>query len=240
MKSKVSCQILTFSALIAYMGVEIAGIFETDLPRLLLPIIRWIMIYVWFRCYATNGTYTLFTDCKSSCDTKDAAISPCVKSKTWRLTPEVELPSSQTTMNLIKSRRSVFCRDLDPRIPLSEDYIKEILEAANWAPSHGNTKPWHFVVFREESSISALAEISFAAIKRQKGLEVFSKFKNEFDPNVRWRRAKALIAIIMRPQNLDSRRNPVWEEIAACSCAVQNMHLYLTTLPQVCGYWSSW
>ncbi|MFC2029321.1 nitroreductase family protein [Chloroflexota bacterium] len=53
-------------------------------------------------------------------------------------------------LEIIKSRRS-HRRFLDKPIPL--DMLEELLEAARWAPSGGNSQPWAFVVVREPASV---------------------------------------------------------------------------------------
>ena len=52
-------------------------------------------------------------------------------------------------MDAIRRRRSYSLKYLsgDP-IPL--DDVQLMLEAANWAPSHGQTEPWRFTVFANE------------------------------------------------------------------------------------------
>ena len=48
-------------------------------------------------------------------------------------------------LQLLKRRRSVFPKDFNGR-PVPQDAVDLLLEAANQAPSHGNTEPWRFVV----------------------------------------------------------------------------------------------
>ena len=48
-----------------------------------------------------------------------------------------------------------------------------------------------------------------------------------------------MIAICMARQSRPEKLMPLWEEIAAVACAVQNMHLMATSLG-VGAYWSSW
>lgn len=48
-----------------------------------------------------------------------------------------------------------------------------------------------------------------------------------------------MIAICMARQAKPGKLMPLWEELAACACAVQNMHLMATSLG-VAAYWSSW
>ena len=47
-------------------------------------------------------------------------------------------------------RSSVFCKDMRPGRALDPAALGLLLEAASWAPSHGRTDPWHFVVFQSQ------------------------------------------------------------------------------------------
>ena len=58
--------------------------------------------------------------------------------------------SLSDTRELIKDRRTIKPEDFKPRKVL-DDQIKEILNSARWAPTHGKTEPWHFVIFQEEA-----------------------------------------------------------------------------------------
>ena len=53
-------------------------------------------------------------------------------------------------MDAIKSRRSI--RRYKNQ-PVSEHVIKELLDAAVWAPSASNVQPWGFVVIQDLSLI---------------------------------------------------------------------------------------
>ena len=46
----------------------------------------------------------------------------------------------------IRNRRSFFPKNYVPEESVSDEKIWKILEAANWAPTHGKTEPWRFVV----------------------------------------------------------------------------------------------
>lgn len=46
---------------------------------------------------------------------------------------------------------------------VSEEEIEEILEAARWAPSGKNNQPWRFLVVRDESEKSKLADCTHYA-----------------------------------------------------------------------------
>jgi hypothetical protein len=60
--------------------------------------------------------------------------------------PPPPLPSPAQAAELIRRRRSVYPRDYVPGVRVPDSSIQAMLEAANWAPSHGRTEPWRFVV----------------------------------------------------------------------------------------------
>ena len=51
---------------------------------------------------------------------------------------------------LIRRRRSVFPKMYND-LPIADELIAEVLENANWAPTHRLTEPWRFMVFRGEA-----------------------------------------------------------------------------------------
>ncbi|CDF79439.1 nitroreductase family protein [Formosa agariphila KMM 3901] len=133
--------------------------------------------------------------------------------------------------DLIKNRRSVF-PDQYNSTPISEDLIKQLLEAANWAPTHKRTEPWRFKVLQGESKIELGV---FLSEKFKATADKFSEFKyNKIQRNTK--NAGAIIAICME-RDLDESI-PEWEEVAATAMAVQNMWLTATHLG-LGAYWSS-
>ncbi|GHC46847.1 nitroreductase family protein [Ulvibacter litoralis] len=132
---------------------------------------------------------------------------------------------------IIKNRRSVF-PDQYNQEPILESEIEQLLEAANWAPSHKKTEPWRFKVFQGESQ-AALG--LFLAEKFKETAQTFSEFKyNKLKENPV--KAGCIIAICMQRDPNESI--PEWEEIAATAMAVQNMWLVAESL-SIGAYWSS-
>jgi nitroreductase len=68
--------------------------------------------------------------------------------------------------SIIKSRRSI--KHYIPGKQVPEEIILQILENATWAPNHGNTEPWHFVVFSGEG-LQKLADFQSELYKQQAG-----------------------------------------------------------------------
>jgi nitroreductase len=57
----------------------------------------------------------------------------------------------------IRSRRTI--REFKPD-PVPEQVVYRILQAARWAPSSGNSQPWHFIVITERSTLDAIGRIA--------------------------------------------------------------------------------
>ncbi|HLU51612.1 MAG TPA: nitroreductase [Flavobacteriaceae bacterium] len=132
---------------------------------------------------------------------------------------------------LIKSRRAIFPAQYNQK-PISKGDILEVLDAANWAPTHKKTEPWRFKVLQGEK----LVELGvFLSEKYKETTDKFSEFQyNKLRENPT--KAACIIAICMQRDPAESL--PEWEEIAAVAMAVQNMWL-LCTEKNIGAYWSS-
>lgn len=134
---------------------------------------------------------------------------------------------------LIRSRRSIYPPMYNDQ-PIERATIMQVLENANWAPTHKKTEPWRFQVFQGKA-LKELSNYLGDYYRDHTPAELFSESK--YKRTV----AKALksgcvIAICM---HLDPTVNiPEWEEVSAVACAVQNMWLTCTSLG-IGAYWSS-
>jgi nitroreductase len=139
----------------------------------------------------------------------------------------------ETINQLIRQRRSIFPQQFSGE-PVARELVELMLENANWAPTHGRTEPWRFIVF-SGASLTTLAERHAALYQQETPAE---KFKQEKYDTLKIRPVQAshVIAICMEAD--PSGRIPEIEEIEATACAVQNLHLTATALG-LAGYWSS-
>ncbi|MBD1259683.1 nitroreductase [Maribacter polysiphoniae] len=133
--------------------------------------------------------------------------------------------------DLIKDRRSVF-PDQYVDIPISKKDLDQILEAANWAPSHKKTEPWRFKVMQGESK-ERLG--TFLSTKYQ---EVEERPKQVKIKKLKENPTKSAVVIAICMQRDPNGSVPEWEEVAAVAMAVQNMWLCCTEIGIGC-YWSS-
>lgn len=133
---------------------------------------------------------------------------------------------------LIKQRRSIFPPTYNEReIPIH--IIEQILENANFAPTHKLTEPWRFKILRG-MALQRLAAFLVEDYKLHTPIEQQSEIKLKKMANNPLL-SNCVIAICMQRH---AEVLPEWEEIAAISAAVQNMWLTCTAY-DIGSYWSS-
>jgi len=136
---------------------------------------------------------------------------------------------------LLRRRRAIFPKSYLPERPIDRDILEQLLENANWAPTHKRTEPWRFQVFHSAESRNSLGDYLSEFYRQNTVPEAFSEekmIKNGENP----RRAGAVIAIILHRDPTESL--PEFEEIAAVAMAVQNMWLSCAALG-LGSYWST-
>lgn len=135
---------------------------------------------------------------------------------------------------LVAHRRSIKPVDMDTTKPVSKELLGELVECANWAPSHGLTEPLRLHTFYAE------AREKFAKNLQEcyKSETPEGEFKQEkFDKmgkNVML--SHSIMAIVMKRGT--NPKIPVIEEVQAVACAIQNMHLAASAIG-LGLYWSS-
>lgn len=134
---------------------------------------------------------------------------------------------------LIRRRRSIFPKTYNKK-PIPKAIVEEVLENANWAPTHRLTEPWRFKVFMGNALVR-LGEYLADFYKNNIPADEFSETKHKKSKESPLQSA-CVIAICMRPDPTGSV--PEWEELAAVACAVQNMWLTCTA-HGIGSYWST-
>ena len=136
---------------------------------------------------------------------------------------------------LIQNRRAVFPKFYVPGKPIDRTIIEQLLENANWAPTHKRTEPWRFHVFHSEESRRKLSDYLSDFYKKNTPADLFSEEKM-IGAGANPLRAGAVIAIVLHP---DPAANlPEFEEIASVAMAVQNMWLSCAAIG-LGSYWST-
>jgi len=135
---------------------------------------------------------------------------------------------------LLKDRRSVYPTQYTGE-PVSNAIIEEMLENANWAPTHRLTEPWRFVVFSGKG-IQKLASFQselYKEIGTANGSFDETKFQKLATKPLM---SSHIIAIGMARDEKECV--PEIEEVASVAMAVQNMYLTATAHRIGC-YWGS-
>lgn len=134
---------------------------------------------------------------------------------------------------LIEDRRTIHPEFFSQR-KVSSEIVKELLDAAKWAPTHRYTQPWFFKVFMGEG-IRRLADFQSDIYREMTSeenfdLEKFTKLRER--PLL----ASAIIGICMKRD--EAERDPEVEEISSVAMAVQNMML-VAAAHGIGAFWSS-
>lgn len=141
--------------------------------------------------------------------------------------------SPEQITSVIRHRRTIKPKQFNDQT-IDDSILKEILENANWAPTHGMTQPWRFSVFRGAAR-QRLADFLAETYKQITPAESFKQNKYEgMSSNAM--KAPVVIAIGMKRQEIEKISE--LDELQAVACAVQNMHL-TATAHGLGGFWST-
>lgn len=125
---------------------------------------------------------------------------------------------------LIQSRRSIFPKDYTGE-KVDDSIVRQMLENANWAPTHKLTEPWRFIVYTGEGR-KKLAEIQ-ASVYKEKTL-ADGTYKEERYQNLLTKPMDSSHIILLYMKRDEKKSVPEIEEMGATFCALQNMYLTAT------------
>ncbi len=135
---------------------------------------------------------------------------------------------------IIKGRHSTWPANFDPERKIENALIADILDLAVWAPSHGLTQPWKFIVFHDlgirkffEKQQEIYLEITPPdQVKENKIKKLEDKISQV---------SHVLTICMIRDSN---RKYPEIEEVVATSCVIENIYLSLNAYG-IAGYLST-
>ena len=120
-----------------------------------------------------------------------------------------------------RTRRTIKPHQMDPARQIPRDLLLEILEDAHWAPTHGMTQPWRFRVFTGPAR-ERLADGLQALYDRLTPPAAARPDKRE---KLRSNALAAPVVVAVAARVEPGGKITETEEIAATSCAVQNLLL---------------
>ncbi len=134
---------------------------------------------------------------------------------------------------LIRNRRSCKPALMNGK-KIDDAVIQQLLELADWAPTHGHTEPWRFVVFANEAVQQFCKEHS-ALYKENTPAEKFETSKYEKTLHNGDNVSHIIIVYMKRG---DNPKITAKEEICAVAAAVQNILLGASVL-NISALWST-
>lgn len=135
---------------------------------------------------------------------------------------------------LIRNRRSVFQSQYSGE-KVDDAIVKQMVENANWAPTHKFTEPWRFIIYKGEG-IKKLAVLQSDLYKRITVAD--GSYKEERFQNLLTKPSLSSHIIVIGMKRDEKKSVPEIEEVGAVFCAVENMHLTATAYG-VGGYLST-
>ncbi|WDF80627.1 nitroreductase [Mucilaginibacter sp. KACC 22773] len=133
--------------------------------------------------------------------------------------------------SVIKTRRSVKPNMMNGH-KAPNGHVAALLELADWAPTHGFTEPWRFIVYEDPTKFCQIhADVYKQGVNAEEYNEtVYTNLQRQGD------KASHVIIAIMERGNL--LKIPAFEEVAAVSSAIQNILLGATAL-SMASFWST-
>lgn len=136
-----------------------------------------------------------------------------------------------TVSKVISSRRTIKPQQMNGTA-IEQDKIEELIQLADWAPTHGRTEPWRFYIWggskvatfcKDHADMKRAAQADFTD-------DAYEKLSAMGD------KASHVIIAVMRRGDLP--KVPALEEVAATAAAIQNLLLGAESLG-IAVYWGT-
>lgn len=127
----------------------------------------------------------------------------------------------ETVNTLLQTRRSVFPRDYTGE-RVDDSIIRQMLENANWAPTHKFTEPWRFIVFSDEGrkKLGSIQAGLYEQKSKAEGTFEEAKYNNLLNKPLE---SSHIILVYMKRD--EKKSIPEMEELGSTFIAMHNMHL---------------
>jgi len=138
-----------------------------------------------------------------------------------------------TLRNIIQSRRSTKPALMNGK-KIAASQIHQLLELADWAPTHGLTEPWRFIVYEN----TAIQKFCFDHAELYKANTVPDKFTMaKYEKLVQQSNTLSHIVLVYMKRSAGNSI-PAEEEFAAVAAAIQNILLGAAAL-DIAVLWST-
>lgn len=134
---------------------------------------------------------------------------------------------------IIKKRRTVKPDKMNGK-KIPDEVITELLELADWAPTHAKTEPWRFIVFSDDK-VKEFTTRHADLFKLNTPEASFTQQKYDNLKNLGNNVSNIIITWMKR---VPTHKIPEVEEVAAVSAAIQNL-LLAATEKGIATFWST-
>lgn len=151
------------------------------------------------------------------------------------MTPASSIIENTTSAvdHIIRYRRTIKPVFMNGR-KIPDEVIRELLELADWAPTHANTEPWYFVVYAGDG-VRKFCKDHAGLYKQNTPADRFTTAAHDKLENM-GNTASHVIALCMKRGN--NPKITEQEEYASVSCAAQNI-LLAAAARGIAVYWGS-
>lgn len=140
---------------------------------------------------------------------------------------------AQDIERVIRTRRTVKPEKMNGRV-IPDETIAELLEMADWAPTHARTEPWRFIVIGH-NRVKEFATKHANLYQQHTEPTSFTPEKYNKLVDLGENVSHIIIAWMKR---VPTRKIPAIEEISATAAAIQNL-LLTATSKGVVSFWST-
>jgi nitroreductase len=134
---------------------------------------------------------------------------------------------------VIRMRRTIKPEKMNGRV-IPEDVLSELLNSADWAPTHARTEPWRFIVV-DNPRVKEFARWHADLLRANSDPATFTQLKYDNIARLGENVSHIIIAWMKR---VPTHKIPEIEEVCASAAAIQNL-LLTATANGVASFWSS-
>lgn len=137
------------------------------------------------------------------------------------------------TEKIIRERRSIKPQSFNGK-KIDNKTIDQLIQSADWAPTHGYTEPWRFIIMYDKG-VQRFCEDHAELYKSNTPLEKFVQSKYD---KLKTQGDKVSHVIACFSHRGENPNIPELEEICATACAIQNVLLVAESLG-ISALWST-
>lgn len=134
---------------------------------------------------------------------------------------------------VVRTRRTVKPDRMNGKL-IEDQVVKELLELADWAPTHARTEPWRFVVYSGNGVVAFTGR--HAELYRENTPQ--DRFTSQKYQNIKALSGNVSHIIVVWMKRVPNYKIPEIEEVAATAAAIQTL-LLAAAAKGIASFWST-